>query len=172
MKKLVLVLIFLMSISFVSALCEEEQININDASKERLDELYGIGPVKAEAIIHSRPFESVEELIRVLGIGDVTLEKILAQGLACVEEKENVNDVEEVEKEEPEKIIEGVIEDENIKKEEEEEKVIITLTATTIKSPDNKKNKSNYAVYGFVAFCVLLGILFTIKKKKYKNEFR
>ena len=54
----------------------------------------------------------------------------------------------------------------------DEEIGIINLTAQTIKSQDNTENKSNKAMYWFAAFCVLLGVLFIIKKKKYKNEFR
>lgn len=69
-----------------------------------------------------------------------------------------------------EEIIEEEIEEgtNNEKKDME----MIILTAQTIKSQDNKENKSNYAMYGFAGFCVLLGILFILKRKKYKNEFR
>ncbi len=166
MKRLVWILIFLISVSFVSALCEEGQIDINTASKTDLEKLYLVGPVKAQAIIDSRLFDSVEDILDIYGIGDKTLEGIKEQGLACVDVE-----IKEIEKK-PEKIVEEIIEDENIGEEKDQETEIITLKAKPIKSQDNKKNKSNYAVYGFVAFCVLLGILFIIKNKKYKNEFR
>ena len=166
MKRLVWILIFLISVSFVSALCEEGQIDINTASKTDLEKLYLVGPVKAQAIIDSRLFDSVEDILDIYGIGDKTLEGIKEQGLACVDVE-----IKEIEKK-PEKIVEEIIEDENIGEEKDQETEIITLTAKTIKSQDNKKNKSNYAVYGFVGFCILLGILFIIKNKKYKNEFR
>ena len=55
-------------------------IDLNAASIEILETLPGIGPVRAAAIINSReqqgPFESVEEVTRVSGIGPATYEKI------------------------------------------------------------------------------------------------
>lgn len=51
-------------------------INVNTASRESLETLPGIGPVKAAAIIAERPFNSVEELDRVKGIGPTTLANI------------------------------------------------------------------------------------------------
>ena len=170
MKKLLFfVFAFLTMFSFISGLCEEGQININSASLAELDELTGIGPVKSQAIIDTQPFSSVEDLTNVYGIGPVTLGKIKEQGLACVEgEVEEVENLGEVVEEQ------GVVVRKKTEQGEkqEEEFEMITLTTQTIKSPENKGSKSNYALYGFVGFCVLLGILFVIKRKKYKNEFR
>jgi len=180
-RLLVFILIFLISISIISALCEEGQVDINDASKEELDNLYGIGPVKAKEIINSRPFESIDELIKVYGIGEVTLKKIKEQGLACVnEETEKIEEDEEKNevknytnshndlRTEPELIYDEEIEEENI------ELSTIKLNTKTIKTENNKENpdKSNYVKYGFIAFCILLGFLFMLKKRKsYRTEF-
>ena len=58
----------------------DNSININTASSEMLQTLKGIGELKAQAIIAYRtehgPFQSVDELTRVKGIGPTTLENI------------------------------------------------------------------------------------------------
>jgi competence protein ComEA len=55
-------------------------VNVNSATAAELETLPGIGEVTAQAIIDFRtengPFASVDELLDVTGIGDVTLENI------------------------------------------------------------------------------------------------
>jgi competence protein ComEA len=57
----------------------EPPINVNSASTDELQRLPGIGPVTAQAIISTRtatPFQSVNDLDKVKGIGPKTLEKL------------------------------------------------------------------------------------------------
>jgi competence protein ComEA len=56
-----------------------EPIDLNEASLDQLQQLHGIGPAKARAIIEARkrrPFQSIEDLDRVWGIGPKTIEMI------------------------------------------------------------------------------------------------
>ena len=53
-------------------------ISINASSKSELETLPGIGPSFAQRIIEGRPYESIEDLMNVKGIGDATFSKIQA----------------------------------------------------------------------------------------------
>lgn len=54
--------------------------NLNEITAEQLDELPGIGAALAERIVAYReqngPFERIEQLNEIKGIGDKTLEKL------------------------------------------------------------------------------------------------
>jgi competence protein ComEA len=53
-----------------------QKVNINTATKEQLDALPEIGPVKAQAIIDGRPYKKTEDIMKVKGIKQGTFNKI------------------------------------------------------------------------------------------------
>ncbi|MGI5897696.1 MAG: helix-hairpin-helix domain-containing protein [Candidatus Dojkabacteria bacterium] len=53
----------------------EECININSASLEELDSLTGVGPSTAQKIIDGRPYEKIEDILNVSGIGESSFAK-------------------------------------------------------------------------------------------------
>lgn len=52
------------------------RINLNKATVDQIESLEGIGPVYAQRIIEGRPYQEVDQLLEVRGIGPKTLEKI------------------------------------------------------------------------------------------------
>jgi len=53
-----------------------QKININTATKAELDELFGIGEVRAQAIIDGRPYTTIDDVMKVKGIGEGIFAKI------------------------------------------------------------------------------------------------
>jgi competence ComEA-like helix-hairpin-helix protein len=52
------------------------RVNLNTATLQELEALPEIGPVKAQAIIDARPFNSIEDVMRVKGIKEATFDAI------------------------------------------------------------------------------------------------
>jgi len=184
-KIFVLVLILLLS-GMVFAGCEGGKVDINSASASELDKIIWVGPATAEKIIGARPFESVDGLLNVNGIGEVKLQEIKDQGIACVgnsnEEEVQEEDIppkEEFQSEENDQetsVVTPSEEEEEIKSSELITLQTINLNPQDIKSEESSKSLGrNYAFYGLIGFSVVLGLLFgfrVLRKKKYENEFR
>jgi len=58
-------------------------LDVNEATAGELQALHGIGPARAEAMVAARPFDSLDGLTRVQGIGPGTVEGIASQALIC-----------------------------------------------------------------------------------------
>ena len=196
---LLMLILILLRIASVSAQCNSTQVDINSASADELDRLYGIGPSKAQGIIGSRPFRSVDDLINVSGIGTVTLEKIKEQDLACVKEEnesqnstgsENVSvsipeetstakNSEDTQSDAPGSNKNSFIAPVAKSKMPVTSEVINldlenTLNASKDNAAGNSSSSGSIAIYGLIAFSLLLGSLFAARKfrtKRYKSEF-
>ena len=49
-----------------------------------MDKIIYIGKARAKLMLELRPFNSVDDMIRIKGIGQKLLAKIKEQGIACV----------------------------------------------------------------------------------------
>ena len=174
--------------SFVSAVCNSTQIDVNTASLADLDKIKWVGPATAQLIIdyrNNKTFDSVDELINVKGIGETKIADIKQQALACVfDENSNIDDsiAQNASEEVLIKIVENneIIANDSIEKNsditnKEPSKITfsaINLTPKDIKGGNNSGKTEDYAIYGLVGFCILLLSLFIIKKRfSNKNEF-
>lgn len=188
-KKAITFALLIFLLSNISASCNDTQININSASLEELQGITQIGPSRAQQIISLRPFNSVDDLARVSGIGNGTrLNQIKTENLACVvEETSNIiNDEENPTPELNQTIIQdnqNIIQEDTLTVQETESyyfpenaslpKITLNMNAQNIKSNNEKKDNNNYSIYGLILICILLIILLAIKKfRKNKNEFR
>lgn len=186
MKEMLVLLMVLLLISSIYALCEEGQIDINSAPLEEMMKIKHLGGegIIARRVIENRTFNSLDDLTRVKGIANWTLSRIKQEGLACVDEE---TPEESEEQNETEKAIDDKndLKDEKIivndfKEESNIKKPItfdtISLNPKDIKSSNgeekSEKSNSNYAIYGFIAFCILIAVLFILKIRRKKfSEF-
>lgn len=49
-------------------------VNINTATEAELQTIPGVGPSRAAQIVAGRPYESVDDLVRIVGIGEESIE--------------------------------------------------------------------------------------------------
>lgn len=80
MKKLFGVLAFAL---LLSPLLSFAAVNINSADAVALEQIKGVGPAKAAAIVKYRtengPFKTVDDLVNVPGIGEKSVEQLRSQ---------------------------------------------------------------------------------------------
>ena len=80
MKRIMIVLMFLMSMMLAGGAYAGDMLNVNTATATQLETIKGIGPKTAAAIVAYRTehgdFSSVDALTAVKGIGDKKLMKI------------------------------------------------------------------------------------------------
>ncbi|MEK6895633.1 MAG: helix-hairpin-helix domain-containing protein [Nanoarchaeota archaeon] len=179
MRLLVVLFLAIFLVNLVSSSCENNQIDINGASAKELDKIIWVGNSTAEKIIAERPFNSLDDLTKVSGIAEGKLADIKEQNLACVgSETKNSNNKTPDDKSE-EQIIKNEVQENDLGNLEEniveqpEIREVIQLNSETkgIKDTNSEENSNNYPYYGLAGFAVLLGFLFYLKKRKYKNEF-
>ncbi|SNR64789.1 Helix-hairpin-helix motif-containing protein [Haloechinothrix alba] len=65
--------------------CRSDQVDINTASRRALQQIYEIGPERADQVVNLRPFSSVDDLTRMNGIAEGRLGGIKNEGIACVD---------------------------------------------------------------------------------------
>jgi len=195
--KKILIILFLSLILFnivpaVSSICNENQIDINIAEIKELDKIINIGEVLAQRIVDSRPFSSIDDLIRVKGIGNITLQEIEEQNLACVNlESSQINEnfVENINASIKKNITEELISTNNsnlksdINKENTESNPgskisdITYLQGIILNSKDIKTDKTKpflekIPLYGIILLGFILILLILNKRKKLKNELQ
>jgi hypothetical protein len=194
-KEIFSLVVTLFLIGFISSTCNESQIDINSANASELDKIINVGPKTAEWIIGNRTYNSVDELTKIYGIGDIKIAQIKAQGVACVSEEvkeeineENITNNTELQETIPEETQEEN-ETTNIGKEEKinnlkiqeivntKNNTIIELSPINLNSKDIKSEKDKeilkrrLSLFGLTTLGLVLGVLLLLKSKKNKNEF-
>jgi competence ComEA-like helix-hairpin-helix protein len=145
-----------------------EKININTVTAKELEKLDGIGSSYAQRIIESRPFYSLDDLIKVTGIGPAILNRIKEQGLAYVEEQDtpeqelNQTSSEESSESKTIKLSKEEPKTENVIKLNKQQETEKTITGSVVYQ-SKTENIRKYAIYAFSI--LLVGVIFLIIKK-------
>ncbi|HJF31359.1 MAG TPA: MBL fold metallo-hydrolase [Sporosarcina psychrophila] len=58
-------------------------VNINSASEAEIQRIIHIGPARSQDLIQHRPYQSVDDLTKIHGIGPARIKDILTQDIAC-----------------------------------------------------------------------------------------
>lgn len=195
--KIFLILFFLgFLINFVSAACNSTQIDINSASTTELDKIDHIGLSVANYIIdyrtNNKTFDSLDELVNIKYISPNYVEDIKTEGLACISDGNSNNTNQEsaqiqetsqdipnstedasTQKSNPIATASVIVSDEKEPAKESLPQINLSpLSPKDIKTGINFLSPGDYAVYGLVAFCILLLALFAVKIKfPRKTEF-
>jgi len=169
LRWLVILTFFVFSVVFVSSLCEEGQIDINTASETELQDITQIGPARAKEMLTLRPFSSVDDMIRITGIGENNINSIKSQNLACVDDENTEEEKEEVVNNETAPVEEIAIKETTPKNIELQP---IELNTKAIKSENSEDlGKNNYTAYSLVGFGILIIALLALNKNsKKRNE--
>ena len=83
----VLFLVLGLGLGFAQEATPTKTVDINTASKEELMTFKGVGPAIADRIIAGRPYQTVDDLLKVSGIGKAKLETIKTSGAVASQER-------------------------------------------------------------------------------------
>jgi len=75
-----ILLMLSIGISYPQTTPAGKTVDINTATKDELTTLCGVGPAIADRIIAGRPYRTVDDLLKVKGIGTKKLQTIKASG--------------------------------------------------------------------------------------------
>jgi DNA uptake protein ComE-like DNA-binding protein len=119
------------------------EIDVNTASLEDLTKISQIGEARAKELISLRPLYSLDDLIKIKGIGNKTLEEIKNQGIAWIDPKLEVPETEK----------------------ENSGYFTASISSFNQENPKNKESKSFFIFFISSALAVFSGVIILILKK-------